>query len=229
MSLIAEEFVHDDLEAYVLGALDPDDERRFADHLEECPACRDAVASYVPVTNALRTIAQISPPPLRIPVAEPTLTAMPAPAALRRRPMPFVAMYAAAAAVLLALGAGLHAFMQPANDGDLIAVAGMMADGPRQAVFSGGGVRGRVIIGRRNLRAAVVLRGLPDPPAGSKYDVWIADGTPVMVGALQPARDNLEVLLLDARTVAGGHQIEVSLDKPGAREPSATPVAVAHL
>jgi anti-sigma factor RsiW len=221
---MTEETVHEDLEAYVLGALDPEDEQRFVAHMEACAACRDGIASYVPVTNALRTIAIPAPPPLRM--------AAPAPIPLRRRAGPFVAVYAAAAAVLLALGAGLHAYLQPYNqpigDRDLLAVAGMMADGPRQAVFSGDGVRGRVIIGRRNLRAAVVLRGLPEPPAGSTYHIWVGESAPVMVGALRPARDHLEVLLLDAGAFATAHDVEVSLDRPDARSPG-TPIAVARL
>jgi anti-sigma factor RsiW len=224
MSQMMEETVHDDLEAYVLGALDPEDEQRFVAHLETCQACRDGIASYVGVTNALRTISVAVPPPLRM--------GAPAPIPLRRRPAAFVAAYAAAAAVLLGLGAGLHAYLQPNNqpigDRDLLAVAGMMADGPRQAVFSGGGVRGRVIIGRRNLRAAVVLRGLPEPPAGSTYDIWVGDNAPVMVGALRPARDHLEVLLLDAGAFASAHDVEVSLDSPGAHSPG-TQIATARL
>jgi len=213
--------IHDDLEAYALGALDREEERRFALHLATCEECRDGLASYVPVTNALRSIPPVVPPPAPV-VAEPDQRVVP----LRRRLSPVAFAYAAAAAVLLLLGAGINAVIQPKADSQLMAVAGMMADGPRQALILGDGVRGRIIIGRRNLRVAVVLRGLPTPPAGSSYHVWRVDGQqPVLVGALTPARDNIEVLLTDSASLAGGHMLRVSLEAADAHAPSGAPVA----
>jgi hypothetical protein len=213
--------IHDDLEAYALGALDRDEERRFALHLATCEPCRDGLASYVPVTNALRSIPAVVPPPAPA-VGTPDRQVIP----LRRRFAPAAFAYAAAAAVLLLLGAGLYSVTQPKTDSQLMAVAGMMADGPRQALILGDGVRGRIIIGRRNLRAAVVLRGLPAPPRGSAYHVWRVDAqAPVLVGALSPARDNIEVLLTDTSSLAGGHALRVSLEAVDAHAPSGAPVA----
>jgi len=217
MSQVITDSEHDDLEAYALGALDVEDERRFTAHLASCGACRDGLAAYVSVTNALRAI------PVGVPPSLP-LVGEPAPTLARRRLGPAVFAYAAAAAVLLALGAGLHAFLQPSANRDLMTVAGMLADGPRQAVLSGTGIRGRVIIGRRSLRAAVVVRGLPAAPAGSVYHVWIAGGTPVLVGALEPAEDHVSVLISDAAKFAGKHDVEVSLESSSATAPG-TPVA----
>jgi len=213
--------MHDDLEAYALGALDRDDERRFALHLGSCEPCRDGLATYVTVTNALRSIPTVVPPPLPQ-VAAPDHQVVP----LRRRFAPAAFAYAAAAAILLLLGAGLYSVVQPKTDRQLMAIAGMMADGPRQALILGDGVRGRVIIGRRNLRAAVVLRGLPVAPAGQAYHVWRVDSQqPVLVGALSPARDNIEVLLTDTSQLLGGHSLRVSLEASDAHAPSGAPVA----
>ena len=212
--------MHDDLEAYALGALEQSDERRFAEHLESCEPCRTAVSSYVPVTNALRSIATVAPPPMpRVDASLERVVPLPA----RFSPLAFA--YAAAAAVLLVLGAGWYGLRQQGSDDALVAVAGMMADGPRQAALTGVGTRGRVIIGRRNRRAAVIVRGLPAPPRGSAYHVWLMDSAPVMVGALAPARDNLEVLLVDAARFAHGHRVQVSLETADARLPSASPYA----
>ena len=210
--------LHDDLEAFALGALEHDDQHRFAEHLDGCEDCRRGLASYIPVTNALRSVPAAMPPP--IPSVSTAATVTP----LRRRFAPAAFAYAAAAAVLIAAGAAFTAFLQPRTDRDLMTVAGMLADGPRQAVLQGDGVRGRVIIGRRNLRLAVVVRGLPAPAAGTAYHVWVVDEKPVLVGALTPARDNLEVLLLDARRLGTGHSIQVSLEAQNATRPSA-PVA----
>jgi hypothetical protein len=163
------------------------------------------------------------PPPL--PEVQQSASVVP----LRRRLSPVAFAYAAAAAVLLAVGAGLTTLMQPAADKQLMTVAGMLADGPRQSVLNGDGVRGRVIIGRRNLRAAVVIRGLPAPTQGTAYHVWLMNSKPVLVGALTPARDNLEVLLMDARRLDNGHAVRVSLEPLDAQAPLGAPVATGTL
>jgi anti-sigma factor RsiW len=214
--------VHDDLEAYALGVLDHDDERRFVDHLRACDQCRDGLVSYIAVTNALRSLPVALPPPLP-PTASPVRVLAPA-RPWRMRPAFYGAM-AAAAAMLLVVGAALLGFGRPQGDRTLMAVAGMMADGPRQAALIGDGVRGRLIIGHRNLRAAIVVRGLSAAPAGEAYQVWIVDSKPVLVGALAPARDNLEVLLFDASRLNGGHVLRVSLEPVNARAPSGASLA----
>lgn len=214
--------VHDDLEAYSLGALDHDDERRFVDHLRACDPCRDGLVSYISVTNALRSLPVAMPPPLP---ASTTPLRVAAPARPWRMRPAFYGALAAAAAVLLVFGAGLFGLGRPQGDRTLMAVAGMMADGPRQAALIGDGVRGRLIIGHRNLRAAIVLRGLPVAPRGQAYQVWIVDSKPVLVGALGPARDNLEVLLFDAGRLNGGHVLRVSLESADAHAPSGASLA----
>ncbi|MDQ2877055.1 MAG: zf-HC2 domain-containing protein, partial [Actinomycetota bacterium] len=45
--------------AYVLDALDPQDEASFARHLPDCARCQDAVARFTEITAAL---AQTAPP-----------------------------------------------------------------------------------------------------------------------------------------------------------------------
>ena len=215
--------LHEDLEAFALGALDHDDEQRFKQHLDACEECRRGLASYIPVTNALRSV------PAAMPPAIPSVAATASVTPLRRRFSPAAFAYAAAAAVLLVAGAAVSTFLQPRTDGDLMTVAGMLADGPRQAVLQGPGVRGRVIIGRRNMRVAVVVRGLRPPAAGTAYHVWVVDEKPVLVGALTPARDNLEVLLLDARRLGTGHNVQVSLESEDATRPLGNPVATGTL
>jgi len=132
MSDLLLESPHDDLEAYALGALDRDDEARFDDHLSSCGRCREGLASYVSVTNALRQIPQVLAPPAPLPAT------VRAPAARRSFPvLPFG--YAVAASLLLVIGGGLYRIMQPSTDSMLMNVAGMMADGPRQVALAGPG------------------------------------------------------------------------------------------
>ena len=57
--------LHDDLEAYALGALDPAEARAYEAHLGQCGACREGLASYAPVVHALRGLPVEAPGPLR--------------------------------------------------------------------------------------------------------------------------------------------------------------------
>jgi hypothetical protein len=194
---------HDDLEAYALGALDREDEQRFSAHLGTCDRCSADLASYVPVLNALRHLPQVLPPP------PPSIVAVPR--ARQRFPLlPFG--YAAAAAALLALGGGLSRVMQPQTDNVLMTVAGMMADGPRQVALTGPDVRGRVIVGRRGRRTAVIMRGLAPAPAGMAYRVWFDGDHPRVLGALTPARNGLQVLIVDGNKLSGVRSVVVELD-----------------
>jgi len=194
---------HDDLEAYALGALDRDEEDRFASHLSSCDRCGSGLASYIPVVNALRQVPQGLPPPM------PAVTLVAGPP--RRLPLrPFA--YAAAAAVLLALGGGLYRVMQPQTDSTLMTVAGMMADGPRQVALSGTNVRGRVIVGRRGRRTAVIVRGLAPAPSGFAYHVWFEGDRTRLLGSLIPARNGLEVLIVDGNELASVRSVVVELD-----------------
>ncbi len=193
---------HDDLEAYALGALDPDDGQRFGAHLASCERCSADLASYVPVLNALRQMPQAIAPPV------PSVAAA---AARRRIPLlPFA--YAAAAAVLLALGGGLYRATQPQTDSMLMTVAGMMADGPRQVALTGTDVRGRLIVGRRGRRTAVIVRGLSPAPSGFAYRVWFEGDRSRLLGALTPARNGLEVLIVDGNQLSDVRSVVVELD-----------------
>jgi anti-sigma factor RsiW len=198
--------VHDDLEAYVLGALDRADEQRFVDHLAECAECRAGAASYVPVMHALRTIPQAVAP--RPPIDVPMVTAR------RITFNPFA--YAAAAAFFLAAGGGIHFLMQPKTDNLLVQVAGMMADGPRQVALRGPGARGRALVGHHGLRTAFVVRGLTAPPSGEAYHVWVQGAATKFVGTLQPARDGLSVLLVNGNLLSGTRSITVDLESANA-------------
>jgi hypothetical protein len=198
--------VHDDLEAYVLGALDSVDEKRFVDHLIDCADCRAGAASYVPVMHALRAVPLAVPPapPIDIPVIAP------------RRFTFNTFAYATAAALLLAVGGGLNVLMQPKTDNLLVQVAGMMADGPRQVALRGPGARGRALVGHHGLRTAFVMRGLTSPPTGQAYHVWVTGAGTRFVGTLQPARDGLSVLLVNGNWLSGTRSIVVDLEKSSA-------------
>ncbi|HEU5056063.1 MAG TPA: zf-HC2 domain-containing protein, partial [Kofleriaceae bacterium] len=53
----------DDVGAYLLGALEPGEEREFEQHLETCEACREEVVRLEVARDALpRAVEQVAPP-----------------------------------------------------------------------------------------------------------------------------------------------------------------------
>ena len=54
----------DDAAAYLLGALEPGEERRFEEHLKRCARCRDEVAWLEAARDVLpASVEQYAPPP----------------------------------------------------------------------------------------------------------------------------------------------------------------------
>lgn len=145
-----------DLDAapYLLGALDPDEARAFARHLDRCAVCRDEVASLAPVLEALPAAAPAHPVPraLRRRVrravrAEPKRQ-------VRRQPL-------APRAGWLALGLAVAA----------AAIVQLGAGRSHQHVI-------HAAVGRAELRVAgshgeLVVDRLPSLPADRTYELWV--------------------------------------------------------
>lgn len=188
---------HDDLEAYVLGALEPAEAAAFEFHLAECSVCRDGVASYGGVLRALRAL----------PVA-----AAPPPPRAGRPPFGWLAAIAAAAIVGIAVGqrtVGTH------TDADVVAIAQMIAGQPREVALAGPSARGTVIVGSGGLRTAFVVSGLPAPPSGRGYQVWVRGASVRSPGMLHRTSDGLEVLVVPGDVLAGARRIGITIEPAG--------------
>jgi anti-sigma-K factor RskA len=163
---------HDEVAAYALGALGPDDARRFEQHLEQCEECQVELSELRPVVAALPAAADpVAPPPaLRqriMAVVESEAVArrpepVEAPSAWRRfvdglRPLPVAA--AACALVLAGLGIGvaLNAGDEPRTYPAQVDVRGASAE----LVVEGGDT------------AELVVHGMRPPPDGRVYQVWV--------------------------------------------------------
>jgi hypothetical protein len=57
------ELAHPEAAGWVLGILEADDADRFAEHLQACPDCREAVAELGPAARLLQTAAPAATPP----------------------------------------------------------------------------------------------------------------------------------------------------------------------
>ena len=159
-----------DAAAYVLGALEPAEAEAFREHLASCAVCRDEVASFQRGADIL-------------PMAAPQFEA---PRGLRRRvvreirssPRPGATVPSARSRTLewprpaIALGAALLAAAALIVGGVDLSGGG----GARlvQAQVSGAGsAQLRITHGRGEL----IMRGMPAPPAGHVYEIWVQRGS----------------------------------------------------
>ena len=189
--------------AYLLGALDEGERAAFEEHLTGCPACRDEVADLEPAARALPiSVDPVDPPPAlkaRIMAEverEASLLAAagpeadrPAEPARRRLRLPSLRVPrlvpAAVAAALLVVGVGIG-----------VGVTQLGSEGERtiqaQVTKAAGGQPAKAELEISGGEARLVARGLPAPPSGRLYQVWLKrDGhAPEPTAALfKPSRD----------------------------------------
>ena len=188
---------HDDLEAFVIGALEPGEAHAFEAHLNECSACGDGVASYGGVLRALRALPAAAPPP---------------PPRVGRPPLGWIAAVAAAALVGIAVG---QRTMGARPDADVVAIAEMMAAQPRAVALAGPSARGSAIVGSGGTRTAFVVSGLPAPPPGRGYQVWVRGANVRSPGMLHRTSDGLEILVVPGDMLAGAQRIGITIEPAG--------------
>lgn len=185
--------IHDDVEAYVLGALEGEERDAFERHLATCPSCQREVASYLPLLSALREIPLPTVPPLRAPV--------------RRAPALPRALYPLAAVLALAISGFGGAGLQRAANSDMVTVAAMGVTSVEQVRLHGDGAEGRAIVGEARRRTAFVIAGLPQPGPQAVYQVWVGSGSMSSPGVLHRSAQGYEVLIVpgdllrDAKTI----------------------------
>jgi anti-sigma-K factor RskA len=165
--------VHGDAAAYALGALEPEELEAFRRHLEDCPVCREEVASFEQAVEVL-------------PAAAPRYEV---PKGLRTRVMNEVrATPKAASSTRTRTRAPLLDWLRPrvllAGGGFAVVVVAVIV----AVVLSSGGSSARVVqasvagsSGSAEVRIAggqgeLIVRDLPQPAAGRIYEVWFERG-----------------------------------------------------
>lgn len=169
----------DDVAAYALGALPPAEAEAFRRHLESCAICRDELIAFRAVVETLPLSAEAhrAPGALRRRVMREVRADARAreQAAARRAPRrtvrfaPALGAAVALAAVVVALVIGIS------GSAPSVRVIHAQVIGPGQASL-------RVSGGHSEL----VVDGLPAPPAGKIYEVWLGhrNGPPSPTSAL---------------------------------------------
>jgi len=228
---------HDATGAYVLGALDKAERAAFEDHLAGCAACREEVDELLGVAQALPlSVDPVVPPPslktrLMAEVErEASLLAAagreadrPAPARRRRfslripRLVP-VALTAALLVVGVAIGVGVSALRGGTERTVVAEVSGAPGATVQLELDDGAG--------------RLTARGLPAPPSGRVYQVWLKrDGhAPEPTAALfVPSRDGAATASVPG-SLEGVDQVMVT-DEPdgGSPQPTGDLIAVADL
>ena len=196
---------HDDVEAYVLGALDAADVHAFEAHLAECSECRGEIASYAGVIAALHRVPLASPP------------SMPR---VRAFASPWRIALALAAAAALAIGIVTSLGALRGAD-DTRAIAEIVAGHARLIALTGPAAHGSAVVAADGRRTAFVLSGLPEPPHGRGYQVWVRGAATRSPGMLHRLRDGLEVLVVPGNALAGARRIGIT-QEPAAGSPVRT-------
>jgi len=171
----------DEVAAYALGALEPDEAERFRAHMETCVVCRDEFLAFREVVDVM-------------PLAAPAYRA---PRSLRRRVRRAVADDIRGRAPEVAPRGRRFAFPRPTLALSAVATAAVAAVVLVIALSSGSGPSTRLIHaqvtgqGTAALRLSgghtqLVVHDFAAPPAGQIYEVWLQRGerTPTPAGQL---------------------------------------------
>jgi anti-sigma factor RsiW len=210
--------------AYVLGALEPAEAQAFRDHLDNCVVCRDEVAAFQQVVDALPMAAPQQPVPrgLRRRVrravrAEPKL-AVPPSRAPRRQPRPAIAGALALAAAVATVGA--------------LELGAAGSSGLRTIQARVIGVPGTAQLRLSSGRAELIVRHLAPPPTGRIYEVWLKPAqrppspTSALFGVTSSGAGTVDV----PGDLHGVSEVLVTAEPAGgSRVPTHAPVIVARL
>ncbi len=161
--------------AYALGALEPHEAEALRAHLETCAICRDELAAFTQVVDALPMSSPQHPVPRR--VRRRVLTTVRDEARVRSRceggrrsPLaerlsthrPVVALGAVLAVIALVLVG--------------IEIGGSGAGKPATRVYAAQvtGLPGSAEVRVSSGQAELIVRHFPPPPSGKIYEVWVA-------------------------------------------------------
>jgi anti-sigma-K factor RskA len=233
--------MHDDVGAYLLGALDAGEARAFERHLEGCAACREEIGRLRPAMEALpRSVEPVAPSPgvkrelLARVREESTSKASPALGRSPRRVLgglfarPRAGVAWAGAAVLLVCGAlGGYAVSQLSDEnggGDRRVLSAQidrsaLPDASASLVVPAGG--GPAELRVKNMR-------LPRP--GEVYEMWLRRrGGVEPAGVFTVTRDGNGRATVDG-DLSGSDQVMVTRERAGGvRRPTGAPVLSVRL
>jgi anti-sigma-K factor RskA len=220
-----------DAGAYVLGALSGPEEEAFRLHLAACEECRHEVDELESAAAALPLMAPVVQPPRAL--RRRVMSEIRADARARRRgtPSPAPAWRSWLGLSPLARGslAGLLVLA--------IAVAltvGLSAQSPTGGVYAAviAWHPGSAVVKVDNGTAELLISGMPAPPSGKVYEVWLqrGDGEPAPTSALFDVNDAGKADVDVPGRLSGVSKVMVTAEPDGgSRVPTESPILVATL
>jgi anti-sigma factor RsiW len=199
----------DELPGLLLGELPPATAGAVDRHLAGCDPCRRDLAAVVVASSALRDAARFPvAPAAEFPPLRPGVAGVPGPVPRDRARRWRWLLGAAAVLVALALGVGGPTLGWDRGAGrDRTVALGAPAAGPAGAEAHMRGAGDDQVM-------TITARGLPRPPAGGYYEVWLVGdaGRVFPVGVLAP--DGEGIWSLPADVAARYRAIRVTLEPP---------------
>jgi anti-sigma factor RsiW len=202
----------DDLPGLLLGELPPATAVAVDRHLAGCDPCRRDLAAVAVAASALRDVARlpmvaaVDLPALALPADAPAHPPQPAPVAggRSRRSRWLLGAAAVLVALLLGIGGLTVGRDRDAGRGQTVAL-GAPAGGGATAEARMRGAGDQQIM-------TITAQGLPRPPAGAHYEVWLVGdpGEELPVGVLAPGGEG--VWSLPAEVAARYRTIDVTLE-----------------
>jgi anti-sigma-K factor RskA len=225
----------DDVGAYLLGALEPNEVRRFEKHLKSCGDCRREVARLEVARDALpASVEQHSPAPelkaalmetVRAEAADSARSALRTPARTGRsrwrdmllaRPR----LAAAAAALLVAIGVAAGALVgATGGGGQHSSTVAATVDTSRMPA----GRASLVVPADADTKGGAILRveGMQAPQAGHVFEVWIKRGDKVTPSSLfTVGRDGSGAAAIPNRLRGADAVLVTREPEGGSRQPS---------
>jgi anti-sigma-K factor RskA len=219
--------------AYVLGALDPDEEARFVAHLEGCAACRAEVDGFSAVRDELgRAAAEPAPPGLREralaeaagTAQEPMLLA--SRAARRDRSRSVIrGLLAAAAAVVLVVGGIAYARVRADRSSAQALVDVLTApDAETVRLVGDDPADMRVVWSPTEGAAVLVADELGGPGEGRDFELWFLAGQAAVPALVFEPEDGRVKRRFDV-PAEGFEALAVTIEPDGgSQEPTLPPV-----
>ena len=215
----------EDVAAYVLGALEPEEADAFRAHIADCAPCREEVAAFEQVTETLPPPASARyevPKDLRRRVmrevrATPKAKAAPARVPAMRSWSPLTAW--AGALAVLAIGVIVA-----------VALSSGGSTGTRLVQASVSGISGHAQLRITADRGELIAQGLPQPPLGRTYEMWVQRGKaqPTPTGTLFTVTSRGAVAVGVPGSLHGVGAVMVTQEPAGGTlAPTSAPVIVA--
>jgi anti-sigma-K factor RskA len=222
--------------AWVLGALDESDVADYAAHVDGCTVCRAEIAQLQMVTDALPLASeQIAPPPA---LADRIMAVVSSEAQLLRAAGPqadrpperaagmkrsgWLSGWRLAGVGLAALAVGIVVGTSLSGGGSERHVT--------QAQVTLSGAHATLVV--QGTRARLEMTGMPNPPSGKVYEVWIQHGAakqPTPTDALFTVRASGHGDVTVPDPVHAGDHVLVTAERSGGSDvPTSAPVITAQ-